>query len=197
MSSRYTDEPKGPRRRLRRLVVRVKTPTPSRRLVLLRLSRHWPGRKVRVGTDYISISILVNEGRTTLRRVRRRVRKALEVNGFKRLRPDPLGWLFPLLVPGARRRGRPQKKSVVDAPEASLADLMSSYTPRRSGMGSACLPEWSSVLTCGVRRPGPGLCRSDLLRARTQTERLTGTGGAASVPFPSRPQTPPAFRPLS
>ena len=131
MSSRYTDEPKGPRRRLRRLVVRVKTPTPSRRLVLLRLSRHWPGRKVRVGPDYISISILVNEGRTTLRRVRRRVRKALEVNGFKRLRPDPLGWLFPLLVPGARRRGRPQKKSVVDAPEASLADLMSSYTPKQ------------------------------------------------------------------
>ena len=129
MSSCHTDEPKGPRKRRRRIVVRVKTPTQRKRRVLLRLSRNWPGRKIRVGAGYTSISILVNEERTSLKRIRRRVRKALEVNGFKRLRPDPLGWLFPLLVPGARRRGRPQKKSVADAPEASLADLMSSYTP--------------------------------------------------------------------
>ena len=126
MSSRRADEPKGPRKRRRRIVVRVKTPTPRKRRELLRLSRNWPGRKIRVGPGYTSISIPVNEGRTSLRRVRRRAQEALDVNGFRRLRPGPLGWLFPVPGPGARRRGPPKKKSVVDAPEASLTEPMSS-----------------------------------------------------------------------
>ena len=40
---------------------------------------------------------------------------------------------------------------------------------RRSGVGCASLPGSSPALTCGVRRPGPGLRRSRRRRARTQT----------------------------
>ena len=139
MSSRSADEPTDPPRRRRRIVFRVKTPTQRKRRELLRLSRNWPDRKVRVGPGYTSISILVNEERTSLvneertslKRIRLRVRKALAAKDFKRLRPGPLGRLLPLPAPGARRRGHPKKKSVADAPEASPTEPMSSYTPKQ------------------------------------------------------------------
>ena len=75
-----------------------------------------------------------------MKRIRRRVRKALAAKGFKRLRPDPLGLLLPVPGPGARRRGHPKKKSVADAPEASLTEPMSSYSAEerervRHGLG--------------------------------------------------------------
>ncbi len=78
-----TEEPRGPRRRRGRTVVRLDEVALWKRLASLNRSQNWLARETGVSPGYVSM--LVNGGRTPSGRVRKRMLKALGLNDFHQL----------------------------------------------------------------------------------------------------------------
>ena len=83
MSSKNTDQLKGPRRREGRTVVRLNTSALWKRLTMLNRSQNWLAREIGISPGYMSM--LVNAGRTPSGRIRTRMQKALGVKDFDEL----------------------------------------------------------------------------------------------------------------
>ena len=83
MCSQHINRERGPRGRRGRSVVRLNTAALWERLALLGRSQNWLAREIGVSPAYVSM--LVNEGRAPSGRIRRRMLKALGVDGFHQL----------------------------------------------------------------------------------------------------------------
>lgn len=83
MRSRRTNEPKGPRRRGGRTVVRLDTASLWERLNTLDRSQNWLAAEIGVTPAYVSL--LVNGRRSPSERIRRRMLKALGLADFNQL----------------------------------------------------------------------------------------------------------------